>query len=218
MMEEEKSEDKPEDEDDKGDLEKICLHMEQEEFSDAMITLFENVMLAPTLAYGSVDTQKAIIFHELGHNLEKYFRDGGLGPESIQGFNRVYACLNSIHPEGTFKDITRSISGTITVTTKEPVYFTEDFADFIASKLNPAINKDCDYLSFSYESGHYQTINADNVDLVNHNAEDAHSSESFRVLRGALDSKGLLPLSCNEVLHSMKYNQVPSCSFAAAEK
>jgi hypothetical protein len=169
-----------------GDIAELCQRLEQEAFSDATYTAFGEVKVSYTLATAPKNYQLQVIYHELGHNLDRIFRESSISDATSKAFKVTESCLG---------DVQKTISGDGNHTN----FFGEDFADWVAAKVETNFTKsaDCEYLKFDSDSGQYKnkTIFTDQDGAV-------HSSTVFRVLRYYVDKNKDLPKECSESLIS----------------
>lgn len=167
-----------------GEIAEICQGLEQRAFGDSTYTAFGEVKVSYTLAKAPRNYQLQVIYHELGHNLEKILRESSISDATNKAFKVTESCLG---------DIQKKVSGE----EKHKNFFVEDFSDWIAAKVENDFTKsaDCEYLSFDQESQQYKnnTIFADHEDTL-------HSSTVFRVMRYYVDKEKDLPDECREPL------------------
>ena len=176
--------DEDDDEEYDGDIAEVCQGLEQPAFSDATYTAFGEVKVSYTLAKAPKNYQLQVIYHELGHNLDRILRESSISDATSKAFKVTESCLGEIQ---------KKVSGE----EKHKNFFGEDFSDWIAAKVENDFTKsaDCEYLSYDEESQQYKnnTIFADNEDSV-------HSSTVFRVMRYYVDKGKELPGACREPL------------------
>ena len=73
-----------------------------------------------TLALGSPSFQRGVIYHEMGHYLEKILRGEGISQATSRAFGETEGCLNKVQ---------QYVSGD-----RYRNFLSEDFADLVSAK------------------------------------------------------------------------------------
>ena len=174
----------------------LCDSLEQKPFADANLTATGMILTSYTSVLMEPEEAKAVLFHEMSHSLEKNLQFG-LSAETNERFGDNKMCMESLHEYVGEKN--------------GEMYFSEDFADYMTSKLLPTSSRSglCEMMYFDVARDSYEQHS-----FTNSNPLDPHSSLSFRILRHQVDRGETIPQSCEQALADEGIFSIPeSCEF-----
>ena len=159
----------------------VCENLEQQPFSDAILTATDKIMVSFTTALLRPLEAKGLLYHEFSHSLERHL-ENGVSFHTNRKYETNKNCLIEIQSHlGIDSDH----------------YFSEDFADYMTSKLLPELKRSflCEAIYFDESTGSYLS-----QAFKNQNPKDNHSSISTRLIRHRVDRGESLPQVCSEAL------------------
>ena len=183
----------------KSKISQLCQRFKRGAIDSGILPLSNSIRLTYLVAQMAPPNQKGIVFHEMAHGLHRFLEDSeSLDEHTKTSYNDLKRCLMGTHTQ-----MNTSNSG------RE--YFSEDFADLIATKMLPpkTTPRFCHYLSYSKRRRIYLNHN-----LSNQEEDDPHSSPLFRLLRAHLGSFETIPVSCQTPLRrDGVFSFPPYCHF-----